>query len=114
VYKQTTVECFCTQTFPVIKITSTREYSGKVETQERFYISSLAANNEFNKYIRSHWGVENNLHWVLDMVFREDEQRKRANHADKNFAILCSDLFCNLFLTTHRINSFFHFPTEKP
>jgi len=72
----------------VIKITSIREYSGKIETQERFYISSLPANNEFNKYIRSHWGVENGLHWVLDMVFREDEQRKRANHADKNFAIV--------------------------
>jgi predicted transposase YbfD/YdcC len=72
----------------VIKITSTREYSGKIETQERFYISSLSANNEFNKYIRSHWEVENKLHWELDMVFREDEQRKRSNHADKNFAIV--------------------------
>jgi predicted transposase YbfD/YdcC len=72
----------------VIKITSTREFSGKVETQERFYISSLAPENNFNKYIRSHWEVENKLHWVLDMVFREDEQRKRAKHADKNFAIV--------------------------
>ena len=38
--------------------------------------------------IRSHWGVENRLHWVLDMTFREDEQRKRANHAANNFAIV--------------------------
>jgi predicted transposase YbfD/YdcC len=72
----------------VIKITSTREFSDKTENQERFYISSLNANNEFNKYIRSHWEVENKLHWELDMVFREDEQRKRTNHADKNFAIV--------------------------
>jgi predicted transposase YbfD/YdcC len=72
----------------VIKITSIREFSGKTETQERFYISSLNANKEFNKYIREHWGVENGLHWTLDMVFREDEQRKRANHAGKNFAIV--------------------------
>jgi predicted transposase YbfD/YdcC len=72
----------------VIKITSTREYLGKTETQERIYISSLYPKNDFNKYIRSHWGVENKLHWVLDMVFREDEQRKRAKHADKNFAIV--------------------------
>jgi predicted transposase YbfD/YdcC len=72
----------------VIKITSTREFSDKTETHERFYISSLNANNEFNKYIREHWGVENGLHWVLDMTFREDEQRKRAKHADKNFAIV--------------------------
>jgi predicted transposase YbfD/YdcC len=72
----------------VIKITSTRELPGKTETQERFYISSLTATNDFNKLIRDHWRVENNLHWTLDMVFREDEQRKRANHAAKNFAIV--------------------------
>ena len=72
----------------VIKITSTREMKGKVETQERYYISSLDVNNDFNKYIRGHWAIENNLHWVLDMVFREDEQRKRAKHAAKNFAII--------------------------
>jgi predicted transposase YbfD/YdcC len=74
----------------VIKITATREFSnGKIETFERFYISSLTSDNQnFNKYIRDHWGVENSLHWTLDMVFREDEQRKRAGHAAKNFAIV--------------------------
>jgi predicted transposase YbfD/YdcC len=41
----------------VIKITSTREYSDKIETCERFYISSIIANKEFNTNIRSHWGV---------------------------------------------------------
>jgi len=72
----------------IIKITATREYAGKVETNERFYISCLSTDNAFNKYIRDHWGVENSLHWVLDMTFREDEQRKRANHAAANFAIV--------------------------
>ena len=72
----------------IIKITATREYAGKTETQERFYISCLSPDNDFNKYIRDHWGVENSLHWVLDMTFREDEQRKRANHAAANFAIV--------------------------
>jgi predicted transposase YbfD/YdcC len=72
----------------VIKITSIREFPHKRETQERFYISSLRVNNDFNKLIRDHWAVENNLHWTLDMVFREDEQRKPANHAAKNFAIV--------------------------
>jgi predicted transposase YbfD/YdcC len=74
----------------VIKITSKREIlvSGKTETQERFYISSLSTENDFNTYIRSHWSVENKLHWVLDMTFREDEQRKRAKHAAANFAIV--------------------------
>jgi predicted transposase YbfD/YdcC len=72
----------------VIKITSTRELPNKTETQERFYISSLETKNDFNKYIRAHWSVENNLQWTLDMTFREDEQRKRAKHAAKNFAIV--------------------------
>jgi len=73
----------------VIKITSIRELqSGKTETQQRYYISSLNVNNDFNRYIRSHWEVENKLHWVLDMTFREDEQRKRAKHAAANFAIV--------------------------
>jgi predicted transposase YbfD/YdcC len=75
----------------VIKITSRREFldkPDKIETMERFYISSLDTDNDFNSHIRSHWGVENKLHWVLDMTFREDEQRKRANHAATNFAIV--------------------------
>ncbi|MDR0754215.1 MAG: ISAs1 family transposase [Prevotellaceae bacterium] len=58
----------------------------KTETHERFYISCLQPDSDFNKFIRDHWSVENKLHWTLDMVFREDEQRKRANHAAKNFA----------------------------
>jgi len=52
----------------VIKITATREFfNGKIETHERFYISSLDTKKDFNTLIRSHWGVENKLHWVLDM-----------------------------------------------
>ncbi|GHT28320.1 hypothetical protein AGMMS49574_02380 [Bacteroidia bacterium] len=72
----------------VIKITATREIGEKVTAEERFYISSLDTSQPFNQYIRSHWGVENSLHWTLDMVFREDEQRKRTKHAAENFAII--------------------------
>jgi predicted transposase YbfD/YdcC len=72
----------------VIKITSTREFADKLENEERFYISSLGADNDFNAMIRSHWYVENNLHWTLDMVFHEDQQRKRAKHAAANFSIV--------------------------
>jgi predicted transposase YbfD/YdcC len=72
----------------VIKITSFRELPNKTETEQRYYISSLSKDHDFNKYIRDHWNIENNLHWTLDMVFREDQQRKRANHAAKNFAIV--------------------------
>lgn len=73
----------------VIQITSEREINEKKTKEIRFYISSL--NDEaraFNKYIRMHWGVENSLHWTLDMTFREDEQRKRDKNSAQNFAIV--------------------------
>jgi len=73
----------------VIKITAERETRHKHTSETRLYISSLNNNaQECNKYIRQHWGVENNLHWVLDMTFREDEQRKRIKYAAQNFAVI--------------------------
>lgn len=73
----------------VIKITAQREIKNKRTSETRFYISSLDHNaKEFNKYIRQHWSVENNLHWILDMTFREDEQRKRIKYAAQNFALI--------------------------
>ena len=72
----------------VIKITATRQIRDKTTTQERYYISSLKSNADFNKHIRSHWAVENNLHWTLDMTFREDEARKRNKNAAQNFAVI--------------------------
>jgi predicted transposase YbfD/YdcC len=72
----------------IIKITSTREIRDKVTTEERYYISSLDTGQPFNSFIRNHWAVENKLHWTLDMVFREDEQRKRTKQAAENFAIV--------------------------
>ena len=72
----------------IIKITSTREIRDKVTTEERYYISSLDTGQPFNTYIRNHWAIENSLHWTLDMVFREDEQRKRTKQAAENFAMV--------------------------
>lgn len=72
----------------VIKITSTREIRGNETSEVRFYISSLETKQPFNQHIRNHWGIENGLHWTLDMVFREDEQRKRNKSAAANFALL--------------------------
>jgi predicted transposase YbfD/YdcC len=73
----------------IIKITSERILADKTTTEERYYISSLDVSAEkFNKYIRAHWGVENNLHWVLDMTFNEDYQRKRTKNAAQNFALI--------------------------
>ncbi|HET8829167.1 MAG TPA: ISAs1 family transposase [Pelobium sp.] len=42
----------------------------------------------FNQYIRMHWGVENKLHWSLDMIFNEDRQRKRTKNSANNFSYI--------------------------
>jgi predicted transposase YbfD/YdcC len=54
--------------------------------EERYYISSLEVS--FQPIHQRSLGVENSLHWTLDMVFREDEQRKRTRHAAENFAVI--------------------------
>lgn len=57
--------------------------------EKRYYISSLAPKAEcLAKAIRTHWSIENSLHWVLDVAFREDECRIRKGHANENFALL--------------------------
>jgi predicted transposase YbfD/YdcC len=76
----------------IVKIESTREFKNSnksKETATRYYISSLNANSEdFQKAIRLHWGVENKLHWTLDVAFSEDASRKRTGNAAQNFSIL--------------------------
>ena len=63
---------------------------GELRSEQRLYLSSapVIAKEEIAKAIRGHWGIENKLHWVLDMSFREDECRKRTNHSPQNFAVL--------------------------
>ena len=73
----------------VIMVESQRETNGKVETETRFYITSLVLLAvAIGPMIRSHWMVENGLHRVLDMVFRDDERRVRTDHAPFNLAIV--------------------------
>lgn len=63
--------------------------SGKTEREIRYYITSLKPDaTRLNSAIRQHWGIENKLHWVLDVGFGEDASRKRAGHAAQNFSIL--------------------------
>ena len=73
----------------VVMIESTREIADKVERETRFYITSLVwLASQLGPVIRSHWAVENSLHWVMDMIFRDDECRIRTNHAPANFTTL--------------------------
>jgi predicted transposase YbfD/YdcC len=65
----------------------------KVSVERRYYISSLAADEagsaqRFAEAVRGHWGIENGLHWVLDIAFREDDCRVRGGHAPQNLATL--------------------------
>lgn len=63
--------------------------NGKTTEECRYYISSIEKGAElFAKAVRSHWGIENSCHWVLDMAFREDESRVRKDHAPENLALL--------------------------
>ena len=62
---------------------------GTRSTERRYYLSSLELDVEkFARAVRSHWGVENQLHWVLDVVFGEDQSRARTGHAAENLATL--------------------------
>ncbi len=63
--------------------------TGKIERETRFYITSMALiASLIGPLIRDHWAIENSLHWVLDMVFRDDECRLRTDHAPANFTTL--------------------------
>lgn len=66
-----------------------RTIQGQGSIEKRYYLSSLQADaQELARSVRAHWSVENNLHWVLDVVFREDESRVRIGYAAENFALL--------------------------
>lgn len=73
----------------VVRIESTRRLGATVTTEPRYYLTSLPADAaRLQHVIRSHWEVENRLHWILDVVFHEDLSRVRRDHAPANLAIL--------------------------
>lgn len=70
----------------VVMVLSSRETAKSIERERRFYITSLPADAEkLAAAIRAHWGVENALHWVLDVNFRDDDCRIRKKNAPANF-----------------------------
>lgn len=73
----------------VIEIKSERIIQGDKAVEKRYYISSLPAVPQKVSYaIRQHWGIENKLHWVLDMTFGDDQSRIRKGNAPRNIAIV--------------------------
>lgn len=74
----------------IVKITSevTQKSTGITTTDERFFISDLINAKVINRGVRSHWSVENNLHWSLDVTFQEDFSKKRIGYQVENFNIL--------------------------
>jgi predicted transposase YbfD/YdcC len=73
----------------IIKVRSRTELKDRCRTDVRYYISSAPLTAETAaQAVRGHWGIENRLHWVLDVVFREDQARLRKGHGAKNMAVV--------------------------
>jgi predicted transposase YbfD/YdcC len=73
----------------IAMVESRIERADKIETERRCYISSRALSAEaFAQVVRSHWAIENNLHWTLDMTFNEDQSRLRIGHGARNMAVV--------------------------
>ncbi len=73
-------------------IESTRTVGGRTTTEQRYFATSLPVGAEtLARCVRGHWGVENGLHWMLDVAFREDESRSRRDHAAANLSVVWTE-----------------------
>jgi predicted transposase YbfD/YdcC len=73
----------------IVKVVAERRVNDQTSREARYFISSLDGNaTRMLKTVRSHWGIENSLHWVLDIAFDEDHQRVRKDNGPANFAVL--------------------------
>lgn len=73
----------------IIKVSRSRKINGETSQEDKYYIASLIAHAQLMlNRIRGHWGIENKVHWVLDVVFREDFSRVRVGNSAENFAVI--------------------------
>jgi predicted transposase YbfD/YdcC len=70
-------------------VESTRDTGDEVKTERRYFVSSLEADEElFAHAVRSHWGIENRLHYMLDVIYREDACRVRKDYSPRTLALI--------------------------
>src|SRR5450759_398175 len=73
----------------IVKVVDERRVQGATTLHTRYFISNLTCSaRQMLRAVRQHWGIENSLHWILDIAFREDDSRVRKDHGPANFAIL--------------------------
>ena len=86
----------------IVMVISHREVNGEASDEIRYFIGSAAGTAEdYLRWARGHWGIENSLHWVLDVCFREDEQRHWAGNSAQNLAWLRKMALCLLKAEKH-------------
>lgn len=89
----------------LVMIEARRDVQGQVSTERRYYLSSrLADAATLGPAVRGHWGIENQLHWSLDVTFGEDQSRMRAGNAAENFSVL-RRIALNLFRQDHSVKA---------
>ncbi len=70
-------------------VESERHVNGEVAIEHRYYIASIKNDAKlFAEAVRAHWGIENSVHWVLDVVFREDDSRVRKGYSSENLSVI--------------------------
>jgi predicted transposase YbfD/YdcC len=81
----------------IVMVISQRVINGMASSETRYFIGSVAGTAaEYLRWVRGHWGIENGLHWVLDVCFREDDQRHFAGHSAENLAWMRKLALCLL------------------
>ena len=74
----------------IVQVESIRTVNGATSVEKRYYLTSLAADKpgRIARTVRGHWGIENKVHWVLDVAYNEDKSRIRTDNAPANMAII--------------------------